>query len=88
MSPSVRSTITASFESPQDAEAARGELRASGFSSTQIRLRAHRWPHLIVQAGTRYTEVEHVLRGYQLRSLRLWLVRDSGAGSSVSRPLT
>jgi len=68
-----QSTVAASFENPTDSQLAVWDLLSTGFPQNHIYLRGKRRPILIVEAGDRYDEAEHVLRRYNLRLLRIWM---------------
>lgn len=75
MPASDQSTVVATFENSGDAQSASSELRLNGFTQDRVHTRGGLQPALIVEAGERYHEAEHILRHYSLRALRIRLRR-------------
>ena len=70
---SKQSTVAATFDDPNDSQLAVWDLRSAGFPQDHIHLRGESQATVIVEAGDRYPEAEHVLRRYDLRRLRIWM---------------
>ena len=87
---SKQSTVAATFDDPNDSQLAVWDLRSAGFPQDHIHLRGESQATVIVEAGDRYPEAEHVLRRYDLRRLRIWMRSNhpERPGATVAPPHT